>query len=86
MPYSGCYGEEMSTFCGIVQFATRNFKKEDLYFYTIKLQNWDGRIRTSEMPGPKPGALPLGDVPLLPHNTIVPFAKLKVKYLFVGIK
>ena len=24
---------------------------------------WDGRIRTSEMPGPKPGALPLGDVP-----------------------
>ena len=24
---------------------------------------WGGRIRTSEMPGPKPGALPLGDAP-----------------------
>ena len=24
---------------------------------------WDGRIRTSEMAGPKPAALPLGDVP-----------------------
>ena len=25
---------------------------------------WDGRIRTSEMAGPKPAALPLGDTPL----------------------
>ncbi len=31
--------------------------------------NWDGRIRTSEMAGPKPAALPLGDVPLL--STII---------------
>ena len=28
------------------------------------LNGWDGRTRTSEMPGPKPGALPLGDIPL----------------------
>ena len=26
-------------------------------------KNWGGRIRTSEMAGPKPAALPLGDVP-----------------------
>ena len=25
---------------------------------------WGGRIRTSEMAGPKPAALPLGDAPL----------------------
>lgn len=25
---------------------------------------WGGRIRTSGMPGPKPGALPLGDAPM----------------------
>ena len=25
---------------------------------------WGERIRTSEMPGPKPGALPLGDAPM----------------------
>ena len=28
------------------------------------LIGWDGRIRTSEMAGPKPAALPLGDVPM----------------------
>lgn len=27
-------------------------------------KNWDGRTRTSEMAGPKPAALPLGDIPL----------------------
>ena len=27
------------------------------------LIGWDGRIRTSEMAGPKPAALPLGDAP-----------------------
>ncbi len=27
------------------------------------LIGWGGRTRTSEMPGPKPGALPLGDAP-----------------------
>ena len=27
------------------------------------LIGWGGRTRTSEMPGPKPGALPLGDTP-----------------------
>ena len=28
------------------------------------VKNWDGRTRTSEMAGPKPAALPLGDIPL----------------------
>ena len=32
---------------------------------------WGGRIRTSEMPGPKPGALPLGDAPTGTYNNII---------------
>lgn len=31
---------------------------------TAFLIGWDGRTRTSEMAGPKPAALPLGDVPM----------------------
>ncbi len=38
-----------------------NFAIEYLKKYK---KNWDGRTRTSEMPGPKPGALPLGDIPI----------------------
>ena len=45
-----------------------------------ELSGWDGRIRTSEMPGPKPGALPLGDVPL-PY-TILLRPDSKVKKIF----
>ena len=47
-----------------------------------ELIGWDGRIRTSEMPGPKPGALPLGDVPLSLTSIILLRAYLKVKQNF----
>ena len=30
-------------------------------------KNWGRRIRTSEMAGPKPAALPLGDTPTVIH-------------------
>ena len=33
-------------------------------------KNWGRRIRTSEMAGPKPAALPLGDVPSLTYYII----------------
>ena len=36
---------------------------------------WGERIRTSEMPGPKPGALPLGDAPSR-HLIIIEYQKI----------
>ena len=47
-----------------------NTIKKRFQFMKPLLIGWDGRIRTSEMAGPKPAALPLGDVPsqLLYYN------------------
>ncbi len=47
-----------------LNFIINNFNvfiNKKLSFESSKI--WDGRIRTSEMAGPKPAALPLGDVP-----------------------
>ena len=41
---------------------------------------WGGRIRTSEMAGPKPAALPLGDAPIF--NYILFLTKLIVNFIF----
>ena len=57
-------GATIGTFCergweplGENPSAIKNPSKRGIY-------GWGGRIRTSEMPGPKPGALPLGDAPM----------------------
>ena len=42
---------------------------------------WGERIRTSEMPGPKPGALPLGDAPLR-YDYYNKISRLNVKIFF----
>ena len=50
-------------------------------YKTHKIKNWDGRIRTSEMAGPKPAALPLGDVPLLFFNYYNMISRFIVKII-----
>ena len=48
------------------------------------LNGWDGRIRTSEMAGPKPAALPLGDVPIFNYQQYLFYPlKIKCQYLFL---
>ena len=46
----------------LIHRPKRTLKKT--YLRRSFLRFWGGRIRTSEMPGPKPGALPLGDAPI----------------------
>ena len=41
--------------------------------------NWGGRIRTSEMAGPKPAALPLGDAPSRLYSIYHILSMLNVK-------
>ena len=48
---------------GFILYINNLFIKNTCWFFQ-QVFGWDGRIRTSEMPGPKPGALPLGDVPM----------------------
>ena len=45
----------------LIHRPQKNIKKDPLRRSFLIF--WGGRIRTSEMPGPKPGALPLGDAP-----------------------
>ena len=49
-----------------------------------ELIGWGGRIRTSEMAGPKPAALPLGDVPIFNYQQYLFYPlKIKCQYLFL---
>ena len=45
---------------------------------------WGERIRTSDMPGPKPGALPLGDAPSR-HFIIIKY-QAKMSRTFLACK
>ena len=46
------------------------------------LNGWGGRIRTSEMAGPKPAALPLGDAPSCSYIYNI-ISRLNVKGLYL---
>ena len=48
--------------CTLFTISTSNFPTKNSSY--DELIGWGGRIRTSEMAGPKPAALPLGDAPI----------------------
>ena len=46
-------------------YLTNLIKTKQKDLISQVLFGWGGRIRTSEMAGPKPAALPLGDAPIV---------------------